>query len=65
MMTKNFKKISIPKLPVFTTEDGIRTIKKYYGKINQWTDIKEFVPFNFKSRKEMIKTGINEKEIPM
>ena len=57
MMTRNFKKISIPKLPVFTTEDGIRTIKKYYGKINQWTDIKEFVPSNFKSRKEMIKTG--------
>ena len=28
-----------------------------YGKINQWTDIKEFVPSNFKSRKEMIKTG--------
>ena len=57
MMTRNFKKISIPKLPVFTTEDGIRTIKKYYGKINQWTDIKEFVPSDFKYRKEMTKTG--------
>ena len=33
MSTRNFKKISIPKLPVFTTEDGIRTIKKYFGKI--------------------------------
>ena len=57
IMTRNFKKISIPKLPVFTTEDGIRTIKKYFGKINQWTDIKEFVPSDFKYRKEMTKTG--------
>ena len=57
IMTRNFKKISIPKLPVFTTEDGIRTIKKYFGKINHWTDIKEFVPSDFKYRKEMAKTG--------
>ena len=36
MTTKNFQKISIPKLPVFTTEDGLRIIKKYLGKISDW-----------------------------
>ena len=41
---------------ILNTENN-KIIRKYYGKINQWTDIKEFVPSNFKSRKEMIKTG--------
>ena len=27
IMTKDFQKMSIPKLPVFTTEEGIKTIK--------------------------------------
>ena len=31
IQTKNFQRISIPKLPVFTTEDGIRTIKQFLG----------------------------------
>ena len=28
-MTKDFQKINIPKLPVFTTEEGIKTIKEF------------------------------------
>ncbi len=39
MTTKNFQKISIPKLPVFTTEDGLRIIKKYFVKISDWKNI--------------------------
>ena len=27
--------MNIPKLPVFTTEDGIKTIKEFFG--NYWT----------------------------
>ena len=29
IMTKDFHRINIPRLPVFTTEDGINQIKKY------------------------------------
>ena len=32
-MTKDFQKINIPRLPVFTTEDGIKTIKDFFGKL--------------------------------
>ena len=55
--TRNFQKISIPKLPVFTTEDGIRTLKQFIGKISDWKNLNDFVPENFKSQKKMIKTG--------
>ncbi len=57
MTTKNFQKISIPKLPVFTTEDGLRIIKKYLGKISDWKNINELVPENFKKQKLMRRTG--------
>ena len=57
MTTKNFQKISIPKLPVFTTEDGLRIIKKYLGKITDWKNINELVPENFKKQKSMRRTG--------
>ena len=57
MTTKNFQKISIPKLPVFTTEDGLRIIKKYLGKISDWKNINELVPENFKKHKSMRRTG--------
>ena len=33
-MTKDFQTMSIPKLPVFTTEDGIKTIKNFL--VNLW-----------------------------
>ena len=29
LMTKDFQKINIPKLPVFTTEEGIKTIRNF------------------------------------
>ena len=50
-------KATIPKLPVFTTEDGIRTLKQFIGKISDWKNLNDFVPENFKSQKKMIKTG--------
>ena len=34
VMTKDFHRMNIPKLPVFTTEDGIKTIKEYFGKLS-------------------------------
>ena len=55
--TRNFQKISIPKLPVFTTEDGIRTLKSFIGKLQDWKKINDLIPISYKKNKNMIKTG--------
>ncbi len=57
MTTKNFQRISIPKLPVFTAEDGIKTIKSFIGKILDWKNLNDFVPNNFKNKNSIKKTG--------
>ncbi len=56
-MQKTFQNISIPKLPVLTTEEGIKLIKKNLDKLNDWKHILELIP-NFYSKNEMKKTGI-------
>lgn len=55
--TRNFQRISIPKLPVFTTEDGIRRIKEFFGSISDWKDLNDLIPSNFKNVKNMRRTG--------
>ena len=57
LMTKDFQKINIPKLPVFTTEDGINTIKKFFGRLTDWKNLEDLIPTNFKSEKKFKKTG--------
>jgi segregation and condensation protein A len=57
IMTKDFQKINIPKLPVFTTEDGIKTIKDFFGKLMDWKNLDELIPHNFKTSKKYKKTG--------
>jgi segregation and condensation protein A len=56
-MQKTFHNISIPKLPVFTTEEGIKQIKNNLDKITDWKNIRELIP-NFYFKKEMQKTGL-------
>ena len=56
-MQKTFKNISIPKLPVFTTEEGIKQIKQNLNKIKDWKNLIELIPdFYFKNK--MNRTGI-------
>ncbi len=57
LMTKDFQKINIPKLPVFTTEDGIKTIKDFFGKLSSWKKLEELIPNNFKNGKMIKRTG--------
>ena len=57
IMTKDFQKMNIPKLPVFTTEDGIKTIKDFFGKLMDWKKLDELIPKNFKSDKRYKRTG--------
>ena len=57
IMTKDFQKINIPKLPVFTTEDGINRIKNFLNKLNEWKNLSELVPYKFSKTKELSKSG--------
>ena len=38
-MFKTFQNISIPKLPVFSTEEGIKQIKNNLDKISNWENL--------------------------
>ena len=57
IMTKDFQRMNIPKLPVFTAEDGIKTIKEFFGKLIDWKNLDDLIPNNFKSGKKFKKTG--------
>ena len=57
IMTKDYQRMNIPKLPVFTTEDGIKTIQDFIGKLVDWKNLEDLIPKNFKSDKRFKKTG--------
>jgi segregation and condensation protein A len=57
IMTKDFQRINIPKLPVFTTEDGIKRIKEFFGKLIEWKNIDDLIPSAFINHKVNKKTG--------
>ena len=56
-MTKDFQTINIPKLPVFTTEDGIKRIREFFGKLIEWKNINDLIPSNFKKISKYKNTG--------
>ena len=58
IMKKNFLSINIPKLPVFTTEQGIEMIKLNIKKLGAWKDISEFIPSKFKRSDKLKRTGL-------
>ena len=57
IMTKDFQKMNIPKLPVFTAEEGIKTIKEFFGKLIDWKKLDDLIPKNFKKSSKFKKTG--------
>ena len=56
-MQKTFQNITIPKLPVFTTEEGIKQIKNNLDNIVDWKNISELIP-KYYYKKNMKKTGM-------
>ena len=56
-MQKAFQTINIPKLPVLTTEEGIKQIRNNFLKIQQWRNIEELIPKNFFLNKDLKKSG--------
>tara|TARA_B110000902_G_C14140048_1_gene525366 strand:- start:147 stop:887 length:741 start_codon:yes stop_codon:yes gene_type:complete len=57
-MQKQFQTINIPKLPVFTAEQGIKHITACLDKISDWEEINKLIPNYFYKNKKMRKTGI-------
>ena len=56
-MQRTFQNISIPKLPVLTTEEGIKQIKNNLNKIDNCKNIIELIP-EFYLKKKKKRTGI-------
>ena len=57
IMTKDFQRINIPKLPVFTAEEGIKTIRDFFGKLSDWKKLDDLIPISFKKVPKYQKTG--------
>tara|TARA_B100001250_G_scaffold351790_1_gene324138 strand:+ start:63 stop:803 length:741 start_codon:yes stop_codon:yes gene_type:complete len=55
--TKDFQKMNIPKLPVFTMEQGIKRIIELKNQLNDWKNLNDLIPTAFKNNKKMKKTG--------
>ena len=53
-----YQKISIPKLPVMTTQEGIKQIKENMDSIADWKKIEELIPKSFVSSNKFKKTGL-------
>ena len=49
--------MNIPKLPVFTTEDGIKRVKSFFGKLSNWKNINDLIPASFLTSKNQKRTG--------
>ena len=58
IMKKNFLSINIPKLPIFSTDEGIDIIKKNLKKLYEWKEISELIPKRFKNTKQLKKSGL-------
>jgi len=58
VMKKNFSSINIPKLPLCSTDQGIRIIKNNLKELSNWKDISELVPSKFKKSNSLKRTGL-------
>ena len=56
---KSFQRVNIPKLPVLTTEQGIKNIKNHLDKLESWKNIVELIPENYKQNIEKKRTGLS------
>ena len=57
LMTKDFQRINIPKLPVLTTEEGIKTIRSFFGSLLDWKKLDDLIPKNFSKNSKYKRTG--------
>jgi len=57
IMTRDFQTMNIPKLAVFTTEEGIKRIKEFFGKLLDWKKLNDLLPNNFSYGKNQRRSG--------
>jgi len=57
-MKKNFLSINIPKLPVCTTEEGIKIIKSNIKQLDDWKELSKLIPSKFKKNSTLKRSGI-------
>jgi len=53
-----YQKVNIPKLPVMTTQEGIKQIKEKMEEISDWKKIEDLIPESFFKSKKFKKTGL-------
>ena len=56
---KSFQRVNIPRLPVLTTEQGINDIKNRLDDLNEWKNIVELIPENYKENIQKKRTGLS------
>ena len=56
-MSRDFQKINIPRLPVLTTEEGIKRIREFFGELSEWKNLNDLLPENFTSSKNLRRSG--------
>ena len=57
-MQKAFQTINIPKLPFFTTQEGVKQIRNNFKNIVDWKDIEDLIPKDFTLNKKLKKSGL-------
>ena len=55
---KNFSTINIPKLPVFTTDEGMKKIIENFDKLKDWKNLFELVPKEFNNSEKLKRSGL-------
>ena len=53
-----YQQVNIPKLPVMTTQEGIKQIKENMDEISDWKKIEDLIPKSFVKSKKFKKTGM-------
>ena len=51
--------MNIPKLPVLTTEQGINNIKGQLDNLNDWKNMINLIPENYKQNSQKKRTGLS------
>ena len=58
VMKKDFMRINIPKLPILSTEEGIRRIRTFFGKLSDWKNLSELIQKEFNESRVLKKSGL-------
>ena len=58
VMKKDFMRINIPRLPLLTTEEAIKRIRIFFGKLFDWKNIRELIPKEFNESRVLKKSGL-------